>query len=470
MAATVSASLSRQIRAALEGASPITLPELLVQVDEFVVMCSSSPERETLAFQFGEDLQTVHDHVVDHSSLSQTEILLAVLYHLLPVLPSTSIISTWFDLIIRPALREPRLSTAATNHAKELICSALGSADVNKAARVREFRCRLLDLYLLDTHNEGSRDDVLEWARLDQRHREQSKHWKENLEDVLLKSGTERPQVHLVLFCSSAECLIIPQDLMTEMHNYFSTPSARLQLLAFFDLFASRPSFSSSASILAKHPLISSLLNSVLLDNSPTACTIGLTLLVKLLPIFAAEAREQLKLVLPTLFAILARILCWKEKPPFLEGDGMDRAESGQEMVFEVQPTLDLRPGFHWQRLEPTFKTTSSRSPSPRSFFTTLYYLFPWNLFRFLRRSVSFLTQNNTECPYAVGWAEVVDELEVWRKGEVKELHPKQSLYSRSLISRNYFAVIPAIPCLSGSMRPESYQSRLSGHVTMLLR
>jgi hypothetical protein len=185
----------RQVRAALES-HPDALPlqELLILIDDFVLECSSSEEPEVLLFQLEEDLQKTHHDVVDHSSLFQTEVFLAVLYHLGPVLPSTSVIS-WFDIVLRPALREPKLPTSAVNHAKELIISALQKTEETYLERVGEFRRRLLDLYLLDAFNEGSGDDVLEWAELDEEQREKRSHWKWNLEDILLKFGLERPHV-----------------------------------------------------------------------------------------------------------------------------------------------------------------------------------------------------------------------------------------------------------------------------------
>ena len=64
--------------------------------------------------------------------------------------------------------------------------------------KVREFRRRLMDLYLLDAYNESSGEDVLEWAELDDAQKEAKACWKANLEDVLVRVGLQRPQVGLV--------------------------------------------------------------------------------------------------------------------------------------------------------------------------------------------------------------------------------------------------------------------------------
>ncbi|KAF7338398.1 HATPase-c domain-containing protein [Mycena venus] len=398
-------ALSRQVRAVLEteGAS---VPDLLTLTDEFVLECSSSPEPEVLVFQLEEQLHQLHGDVVDHASLHHTQVFLAVLHHLLPILPAVSIISSWFDLVLRPALREPKLPVPAVNHAKELIISALRKDDDRYPEKIVEFRCRLLDLYLLDAFNEGSGDDVLEWAELDDLQREKKTRWKSNLEEILLKYGQERPS-----------------DLMTEINTHFATPSSRLQLLLLINLYTSIPSFQSFAAVLATHPLVSSLLYSLLLDKSSTLCTIGLTIVVKLLPIFAVEACADLKIILPRLLTILARVLCWKERPPQTASQPSEDIvpEAEQELESELDDTghtLSVRDDLTWEVLQQSFDTGSSSTPSPRRYYTLLYYLFPCNVLRFLRSPVLYLTANNVESPYTVDWETALDEQQIRSKSQ----------------------------------------------------
>jgi len=191
-------TLPRQIRSTLEN-GPDALPtnDLLVIIDEFITECTQEKEPEILIFHLEEDLHFIHHDVVDYACLRQTEVFLAVLYHLGPLLPPTSVIS-WFDLILRPALREPKLPTQAVYHAKELIISALQKTNEIYAEKLGDFRRRLLELYLLDAFNEGSGDDVLEWAELSAEERRKRTHWKHNLEDILVKFGNERPEVRTI--------------------------------------------------------------------------------------------------------------------------------------------------------------------------------------------------------------------------------------------------------------------------------
>ncbi|KAJ7582870.1 hypothetical protein C8J56DRAFT_955946 [Mycena floridula] len=375
--------LSRSVRAVLENALPAT--ELIPVVEDFVLDCSSSQEREVLLFSVEKELQDIHCDVVDHSLLSHTEIFLLVLHHLTPILPSISIISSWFDLVLRPALREPKLPPAAV---------AQGNRSHEQyPQKITEFTRQLFDLYLLDTFNEGSSHDILEYAQLsDQSQREKRLCWKRNLEAILLQFGHERPQ-----------------DFMTEVYCHFATPSTRLQLIMLLDVYSSKPTFIASVPEFASHPLMTSLLHSLLLDNSSTVASIGLVLFSKLLPMLAIHAPTELKLALPTLLAILARMVCWKERSPsdiLLRGDDSDTT------------SLELRGDLEWQRLELTFDGTVTSSPSPRRFYSCLYYLFPCNLLRFLREPIVYMSANNFQSPYTVGWDVLLDEDHIRTRSE----------------------------------------------------
>ncbi|KAJ3568873.1 hypothetical protein NP233_g5417 [Leucocoprinus birnbaumii] len=403
-------SLSRQIQAVLDGApDALSLDELLALVDDFVVECSSSDTPEVLIVQFEDELQAVFHESVDYSNVRQGETFLTVLRHLAPVIPSTSIIS-WFEVFFRPALRDPRLATTPLNYAKELIVQALKRyqdvyTDVieNYTERVAGFRRRIFELYLLDAFNEGSEDDVLEWTSLDEEERERRSRWKENLEDILVRYGSENPE-----------------DLFTEIHVHFKYSSARQQLFTFLNILSSQPTYSVVAPVLAKHELFRYLLLSIVLDSSSTVCSAGLTFVVKSLPYLAVYARDQLRFWLPRLLFILARILCWKERYPIMPeaGDGPPDPQLERELSEITQKTLHVRPDLKWQRLDMTFSSTTSHPPNPRPFFSLLYYLFPSNVLRFLRGPVQCLESFQVQSPYIENWKDALDEDEIRRKSE----------------------------------------------------
>ncbi|KAJ2976058.1 hypothetical protein NUW54_g11633 [Trametes sanguinea] len=413
--------LCAQLRLLLDGSpDAISLSELLARVDAFVIECSASPDSAALLHQLEDELQVIYDDVVGHALFPHAEIFLAFLFHLRPVLPSKSIISTWFDLVLRPTLREPKLPLPAVNYAKELIIAALDpgspedSAEAEKQKeRVGDFRRRLMDLYLLDAFNESSGDDVLEWAELDEEQREKKACWKANLEDVLVRVALERPQ-----------------DFLTELYHCFVSPSTRLQLLILLNAYTSQPAFPENAHVLASHPLMTSLLNSLTFDNSSTVCTIALTVMIKLLPIFAVKACEDLKRLLPHLLIVLARILCWRERqssapiipvlPDPEDSDDEDALASDDDEDGEREGSrpLPIREDIEWERLELTFDGPASKAPSPDRYFTFLYYLFPCNTIRFLRYPVRYLTDNQVDSLYAIDWEEALDEDKIRSKSE----------------------------------------------------
>ncbi|KAI0636896.1 hypothetical protein C8Q77DRAFT_1215790 [Trametes polyzona] len=423
---TTVSELCAQLRLVLD-ASPeaISISELLAKVDTFVIECSAAPDAGTLLRQLEDELQVIYDDVVGHALFPQAEIFLAFLYHLRPILPSGSIISTWFDLVLRPTLREPKLPLPAVNYAKELILSALDPGsnyspdgdDPEEAEKQKErvgnFRRRLMELYLLDAFNESSGDDVLEWAELDEVQREKKACWKANLEDVLVRVALERPQ-----------------DFLTELYHCYISPTSRLQLLILLNAYTSQPAFPDHAHVLASHPLMNSLLHSLIFDNSSTVCTIALTVLIKLLPIFAVKACQQLKRLLPLLLVVLARILCWKERqssspiipvlPDPEDSDEEDAfaSDDGEDVVREGTSSLKIREDIEWERLELTFDGPASKAPSPDRYFTFLYYLFPCNTIRFLRYPVRYLNDNGVDSLYAVDWEDALDEEKIKSKCE----------------------------------------------------
>lgn len=395
------AALSHQIRLSLEDPANVVRREQLGSaVDDFVKASLDEPE---VVLQLQEELQTIHSDVVDHTSLGHTEIFLGVLYGLRSLLSSTSIISGWFDLVLRPALREPNLPTVSVNHAKELIILAATHADERNPDKAPQFWTRLLELYLLDTSVENSGGDVLEWVELDQKQRDKKSQWKSNLEDVLVKLGLQ-----------------YPRELMDNLHSAFAMPSSRLQVIVLLNSLVSNQAFPSLAAKVASHPQIDSLLNSLLFDNSSTPCTIGLAVMVKLLPIFAVHAHQELKNMLPRLFAVLARILCWREHAlPSLDeaGEPTGPSESSSDEFVET-PQLEIRREVGWQRLELTAKAEPP-APSSDTYFSFLYYLFPCNLIQFLRGPAAYLHDRGYQSPYTVSWEDALDQANIRSKAEI---------------------------------------------------
>lgn len=217
-----------------------------------------------------------------------------------------------------------------------------------------------------------------------------------------------------------------------QIFHCFASPSSRLQLIGLLNRYTTEPLFEQHASVLASHPLMSSILTSLLVDDSTTACTISLTMLTKLLPIFAVKACPALKRLLPQLFAVLARILCWPEGAPSTsthtplpdgtesdEDHGTDGGETPGQAT-ETKRTLDANLDLQWERLDLSLDSTATSVPSPERYFTFLYFLFPCNLIAFLRDPVGYLAERKVERPYVVDWEDALDHEQIKTKSEVR--------------------------------------------------
>ncbi|KAF8626379.1 hypothetical protein AX15_005029 [Amanita polypyramis BW_CC] len=396
--------LIRAVRLASENATEApTLIEIAGATESYVAECSASPDSDKLISSLEQELQVVHRDVVDYSSLSQLEVFLVVLSHLRPFLAPTSLIY-WWEIVLRPALREPKLGTSAVDHAKELVITILRRTEEDFFQKIGDFRRQLFDLYLLDARDEGSGDEVLEHAELDVDQRDRRACWKSNLEDILIRFGNENPQ-----------------DFMTEVYDLFAVPSLRLQLFMLLNIYSSSMSFATSAAVLAKHPLITRLLISIFLDNSATVCSAASTVVVKVLPMLAANAHEELRALLPMLMGTLARLMCWKERHPMnaeVPSDEAPDADLERELEAEANPILQPDPQWNWERLETAFDVATSIPPSPRPYFTILYYLYPANMLKFLHGPIKYLRDSHLPSPWVESWEQAVDQTEIRARSE----------------------------------------------------
>lgn len=205
---------------------------------------------------------------------------------------------------------------------------------------------------------------------------------------------------------------------MSNTFHCYANPSSRLQLLILLNAYSSQPAFPPLAPILVTHPLFQSLVLSLQVDGSSTACTVGLTFFAKLLPILAVYAPEALKSNLPQFLTILAGVISWKTRQPSIDSESVLNFERGDDT--EVNK-LEICSHLEWERLELTFNATASVAPSADRYFTHLYYLFPCNVLEFVRHPIEYLDRHGAECPYTAGWAVVLDDDKVRKKSEVSD-------------------------------------------------
>lgn len=195
---------------------------------------------------------------------------------------------------------------------------------------------------------------------------------------------------------------------MSEVFRCFSSTSARLQLLIFLNNYTSHPGFPPHSRVLANHPLLDSLVLSLELDRSSTACAVGLTLVSKVLPLLAVHAPRALISRLPQFISILARASSWHTSAP-------------QDVIEDDTLILpDVNPDLHWQPLTFTFNL-GAFFPETDRYFSQLYYLFPWNLVKFARDPVEYVEQSGFECPYTAGWTAVLNKVAIRTRIEASD-------------------------------------------------
>lgn len=226
-----------------------------------------------------------------------------------------------------------------------------------------------------------------------------------------------------------------------------------------------------------------SLIYCLIFDNSASECTVGITVLTKLLPIFAVRACEDLKRLLPSLLVVLSRIVCWETRPYYTLPDMALEATRGRDSNSLVEPVVEdqrdmpssdgsnrlpIRQELDWERLDQTFVGASSTAPPRQQYFAFLYYLFPCNTIRFLRGAVSYLLESGLESPYSVEWEEALDEDKIRSKSEVR-LDSKQYSYTcgaEHYTRSRFYVGMSSTPYSFGAMRRRSWRSRTSGSNT----
>lgn len=158
------------------------------------------PEVATFASKAGPDavleleehLQKIFMASIDQSDMEQLAGFIAIVHTLLPALPAASIITTWFDIMLRASLRIPELPARAVRQARELVLRGLQDESHPKTA---SFRRMIIDLYLAGTNKDSSEHDALEDVALDPSDVQKQTCWKHNIEVTLLDDAIRHPTV-----------------------------------------------------------------------------------------------------------------------------------------------------------------------------------------------------------------------------------------------------------------------------------
>ncbi|CUA74213.1 Tuberous sclerosis 1 protein homolog [Schizosaccharomyces pombe 972h-] [Rhizoctonia solani] len=358
------------IQAAFLAPPPPQLTDLFPLIEAYI---SETPQLEP---ELDHGLLDIYSQAVDHSDVSHLGAFVGVLYAFRMLLSSVSIIS-WFDSLLRRALREPRLDVEAVKQAKELVLMPLYDESESKAQLLRR---RLVQLYVLDAPKEN--ESAVETMAQNADERAKMAVWKANLEDLLVSDGFTRPK-----------------ELFEELDVSFkANPESRLQLCILLNRLSRSPRKISTPFV--HSPLFSSLLFSLQVDRSTTAFSIGITSLIMLLPALAVDAPAELNAHLPALLTILGRVVCWKLRP-------------GGEVKQSKQKQWNVKDALEWKRLDTSFESAAVAPSETRLYFTFMYGLYPCNTIAFLRSPVAFLTTHQHESMFTHDWDVVLDEDEI---------------------------------------------------------
>ncbi|KAG8993608.1 hypothetical protein FRB94_010521 [Tulasnella sp. JGI-2019a] len=386
-------NVANQIRQTLSGKEP-TLAVCVSTVAAFAVEATPN-DVETL-----EDLlQEIYRASIDQSDIAQFASFISILHSLLPALPAASIITTWFDILLRASFRTPQLPRSSVRKARDLVLHGLDDETHPKTA---SFRRMIIDLYLSGASKESSGDEALEDVALDSAEQQKLRCWKQNLEDALL-----------------ADAIRYPKSFFTQIDDAFQSPPSRLQLVVLLSQLIRLPNLAIKE--FSASPLYSSLLNSLQLDFSTTVLTVGISVLITTLPNMAYFSPVILNDSLPRLLSILCRVLCWKERPsPNSLSPPVEQPMGFRNPTLPIQPKEtgrwkrhDLAPHVKWTRLESTFDLSAAPPPDVRLYFQFLYGLWPTTVLSFLRRPLTWLKNVDHKSPYVDEWEDVIDVDEV---------------------------------------------------------
>lgn len=119
-----------------------------------------------------------------------TPFFISCVYALREKLPTTgdgSIIQEWWDMLLRPAFRDPTLPEEARIQAHAIVSRAL-DADVTEEL-VHKFHRRLVDLWVYELPND------VEACGMDETELVKVRCWSNNLCQILLRFGCDKPKV-----------------------------------------------------------------------------------------------------------------------------------------------------------------------------------------------------------------------------------------------------------------------------------
>lgn len=322
-----------------------------------------------------------------------------MLSELWPTISSSDALWEWWISVIKPVLGSSAYKRPALEDARAFVVGVMTADEDDNIAEHAKLSKRLcndqLKIYLAHSQSpsEGKLSSASENAQVAQQ-----------VEDVLVTFGRKAPE-----------------DLLVAIDELVTAASSRLQALSLLNCFLRHQT--PHVYRVTDTPLLEHLMQCLLNDTSTTALSMALTSLIMLLPHIA----KSLAPLLPRMFLIYSRLLCWERFSP-LSGEEDRNTVTDDRVANETDEeghdpgNVGLEP--NWSRLQPEDGMIEATTPELLNYFTYLYGLFPLNLMSYIRKSRRYLK----DCDFPGADAFDLDSEVIRRRSEqfrhVHLLHP----------------------------------------------
>lgn len=122
------------------------------------------------------------------TSIAPLDLFVEILYITREHLTPDSIIKTWWDLVLRPALSRAHMPRAVIRHAIEVAMVGLSEGETG-------FRRLLVGLFILGVPSLNSVEEAIESVSMSDEEKTQTAQWKESLIEILTKDAERHPKV-----------------------------------------------------------------------------------------------------------------------------------------------------------------------------------------------------------------------------------------------------------------------------------
>lgn len=346
------ASLSKALVAAFSK-SPELPPELPSIINSYIERHDASNEHDRLRLQ--EELLTIHHNHVDRSKAASFLHVLCLLK--VDFLIEPSFVRQCWDLLLAPILHESEHLKSTLQDSLKICLDILIFSEEDKEFKVRHAAAETMKSCVLSSYFSAVTTERRQVA--------------ENIQILIIKYARKRT-------CQFFESI----------DPYLRNPSNRLHSLTLLSTFV-RLQTPYIYQILDT-PLFNSLLLCLEHDTSTTVVSLSMTILIMVIP----HIPDKLGQMLPRLFGIFGRILCWDKLSAVQRRTAAfakdEQSKEDEEEHKEDNEISGDRMG-SWLRLDSSFDIANSTPPKCTQYFTFLYGMYPINFLEYLRTPAAYV-------------------------------------------------------------------------------